>query len=205
MKARLWDQGGRRSNLPASTGTERKKNEDPGTPEAGGFVFCLAWLAHYVERCSTPEPEASLTNDHQQRFERGHQPVLVFDQHRGDLDEPHPSMNEPYHLFVLALFTATILVTIVCASIGRSTLQPKQRRLAQLCRALGVAVAIVEFVGTVAGLIIALSAATTTVLRESDRALVLNNGLVGAGYNFLLSFVIALPALLVARRSLRQP
>jgi len=113
-------------------------------------------------------------------------------------------MNEPYYLGVTTLYGATILVTILCAAIGRSKWQPQQRRLAKLCRAFGLAVAIVGFFGTASGLLIAISIRTATYITESDRALVFNRGLAGAGYNFLFSFAISLTAFLVARRSSRQ-
>jgi len=113
-------------------------------------------------------------------------------------------MSEAYLLFVVALLAATVLVTIACAGIRPSTLHAKQRSLAKSCRVLGIAVAVVGVFDLVAGLILTVAATAAPGLSESDRTRMWSNGLVEAGYNFLLAFVVATPALLVARHSLRD-
>jgi len=112
-------------------------------------------------------------------------------------------MNEPYLLFVVALFGATVVATIACAGLGRSRLAARQRALAKVCRGLGIAVAGIGILGTLSGIILTLGATAAPGLTESDRTRMWSNGLVEAGYSFLLAAVVAMPALLVARRSLR--
>lgn len=113
-------------------------------------------------------------------------------------------MSELYLLFVVALLAATVLVTIVCAGIGHSRFQAKQRSLAKICRGLGIAVAGVGTLGTVSGMILTVAATAAPGLTESDRTRMWSNGLAEASYNVLLALVVAIPALLVARRSLRH-
>jgi hypothetical protein len=85
-------------------------------------------------------------------------------------------MSELYLLFVVALYAATVVATLACASVGRSRPEAKERRLAKVCRGLGIAVAATGVVGAVSGMVLS---------------------------NVLLALVVAIPALLVARRSLR--
>ena len=113
-------------------------------------------------------------------------------------------MSELYLLFVVALFAATVVATIFCTSAGRAA-QAKHRTSAKICRGLGIAVAGVGTLGTVSGIILTVAATAAPGLSESDRTRMLSNGLVEASYNLVLSLVFAIPALLVARRSLRQP
>jgi len=117
--------------------------------------------------------------------------------------DPRLTRSEPYLLFVVALFAATVLTTIACVIVGRSRLESKQRALAKVCRALGIAVVVVGSLGTASGIILTVAATAAPGLTESDRTRMWSNGLVEASYNVLLALAVATPALLIARRSLR--
>lgn len=110
-------------------------------------------------------------------------------------------MSEAYLLFVVALLMATVLITIICASI-RCSKWAKYRNLAKLCRGLGFAVA--------GGLLVAASeiiftaaASSAPGLAESARTQIWRNGLTEALHNIAVASFVSIPALLVARRSLR--
>jgi hypothetical protein len=114
-------------------------------------------------------------------------------------------MNEPYLVFVVALLAATVLATLICASFERSTLQPKQRSFAKICRGLGFALAGVGILSVVSGMILTVGATAAPGLSGSDRTRIWSNGLAEACYNFVLTSVVAIPALLVARNDLPPP
>jgi hypothetical protein len=113
-------------------------------------------------------------------------------------------MSEPYLVFVVALLAVTVLATLICASLGRARLQPKQRHLAKICRGLGLAVAGVGILSVVSGMILTVGATAAPGLSGSDRTRIWSNGLAEACYSFVLTSVVAIPALLVARRALRH-
>lgn len=111
-------------------------------------------------------------------------------------------MSEAYLLFVVALLMATVLVTIVCASIGRTN-HAKHRGLAKLCRGLGLAVLAVAILVAGSGIMLTVAASSAPGLTESDRTRICRNSLTEALHNTFVALIVAIPALFVARRSLR--
>jgi hypothetical protein len=85
-------------------------------------------------------------------------------------------MSEAYVLFVAALLMATVLVTIACASIGRSN-HARYRWLAKLCRGLGFAVLGVGSLVVGSGIILTVAAGAAPGVAELDRTQLLRNGL----------------------------
>ena len=112
-------------------------------------------------------------------------------------------MTEPYLVFHVALLATTILITIASAIGGRSR-PANVRRLAKVCRGLGIAVAVLGAIGTVSGLVLTAGATAAPGLADADRSRMWTNGLAESGYNALLAAVVAIPALLIARRALRR-
>ena len=113
-------------------------------------------------------------------------------------------MSELYLLFGASLLMATVVVTILCAGTGRSKLHRRKRTLAKICRGLGIAVAGGGTLFVIFSVILSVSAAEAPGLTQSDRTRIWSNCIAEAGYNVILTLVVAVPALLVARRSLRE-
>jgi len=113
-------------------------------------------------------------------------------------------MNELFLILTVALFGATVLITILCAGTGYSLSPTKRRRIAKLCRALGLAVFGVGLVGVIACIILSVGATAAPGLSEADRVRMLSNGLAEAARDAVLSLIFGIPALLVARRALRE-
>lgn len=111
-------------------------------------------------------------------------------------------MSEAYVLFVGALLIGTVLFTIACASIGRSN-HARYRWLARLCRGLGLGVIGVGSLIVGSGIVLTVAAGTVPGLAESDRNQLLRNGLTEAVHHLFVVLLVAIPALFVARRSLR--
>jgi len=111
-------------------------------------------------------------------------------------------MSEVYVLFVVVLLMATVLVTIACASIGRLK-HARYRWLAKLCRGLGLAVIGVGSLVVGSEIILTVVAGAAPGLAESDRTRLLRNGLTEALHKLFVFLLVAMPALFVARRSLR--
>lgn len=91
-------------------------------------------------------------------------------------------MSEAYVLFVAALLMATVLVTIACASIGRSN-HARYRWLAKLCRGLGFAVLGVGSLVVGSGIILTVAPGAAPGVAELDRTQLLRNGLTEALHN----------------------
>lgn len=93
-------------------------------------------------------------------------------------------------------------MTVACAITSLARFRALRPRFAKICWRLGLGVTAVCLLGVLSGITLTVLAAQAPGLSQADTARIWSNGLAEAFYNLAFA-VIALPALLVARWSVR--
>jgi hypothetical protein len=107
------------------------------------------------------------------------------------------------YLFFVVLAVSCILATMACAVIGKTRYALYEVRVGRISEALAIALVAITILSVISGLILTFAAVQAPGLSRADTARMQSNGLAEALYNSV-GFLVALPAALVARRSLRR-